>query len=215
VLTDLKIDYSTVDPNLGSVVGDYENVIPSNNIILFGDTPLPSRWHRMGPQISDGLEYSVFNLAPGQSRTVYLNTAPIFAAGQTMTAQVTLSSATWTGINQSASAATYILQTAPTCVPPGSGTTPTPVAALGKIVTFPQPAMDKLCFGFTAPAAGPVKIVIYNAALQLVGRVDDQAVGGIFETACVDISGLASGVYFYKAKVGDFDFGMQSFGIAR
>jgi hypothetical protein len=37
----------------------------------------------------------------------------------------------------------------------------------------------------------------------------------MMETSCVDISGMAPGVYFYKAKVGDSAFPMQQFGIAR
>jgi hypothetical protein len=89
------------------------------------------------------------------------------------------------------------------------------VVSEGKIVTYPQPAKDTMCFAYHAATGGKLEITMYNSAFQLVGRVQDTAVGGMMETSCVDISGMAPGVYFYKAKVGDSAFPMQQFGIAR
>jgi hypothetical protein len=212
-VTDLKIDYETVDPNLGSVMMEYSNSAiapPNNNLQDFGETPVFSRWHWKGLASSSGFEYSVFNLTPGLTRTAYVYALPYYAAGQTVTAQVSLRSATWpqTAVAQ---AQTYILSGIPTQTP--NVPTPTPVVAQGKIVTYPQPAKDKMCFAYYAPAAGAVEIVVYNAAFQVVARVKDTAVGGAMETSCIDVTGFANGVYYYKAKAGDFSFGLQNFGI--
>jgi hypothetical protein len=38
---------------------------------------------------------------------------------------------------------------------------------------------------------------------------------GKLETACVGISQLAPGVYFYRTKVGDYTFPLNQFGVLR
>ena len=62
---------------------------------------------------------------------------------------------------------------------------------------------------------GRLSIKIYNIAVQLVAEIDDSAAGGVYESSCVDISGIAPGVYLYKASAGNYSFPMGQFGIAR
>ena len=54
-----------------------------------------------------------------------------------------------------------------------------------------------------------------GAALQVVAHIKDTASGGKMETSCVPITKLAPGVFVYKAKVGDFEFPLSEFGVAR
>ena len=95
--------------------------------------------------------------------------------------------------------------------------TPTPIAEEGQIVTYPQPASNQVCFGYHAPAgnAGPVEILVYNLGFQIVAKITDSAVSGTFETACADITDLAPGVYFYKTKVGAYEFKTSRFGVVK
>jgi hypothetical protein len=95
--------------------------------------------------------------------------------------------------------------------------TPTPAAGMGQIVAYPQPAVNNLCFEYQAPSGndGKFDLFIYNVAFQLVGEVKDQAVSGIVQKSCVDISRMAPGVYFYRASLGAYSFPPGRFGVAR
>ena len=130
------------------------------------------------------------------------------SVGQTITSQAVLSSRSY-GISISSTVQTYIFS--------GPSPTPvnTPVAGSGKIVAYPQPARDTICFGYNSPKGGKVSIYIYNAAFQIVGHVTDNAAGNSFQQSCVPVAKLATGVYLYRANVGGFDFPLSEFGVAR
>ncbi len=117
----------------------------------------------------------------------------------------------------SATAQTILPLAIATPTPAGgfSTPTPTPVADSGKIVAYPQPAKAQVCFAYHSALGGKLEILVYNNALQLVAKVTDTAVGGSMETSCVDISGLAPGLYTYTAKVGDFNFPIGKLAVAR
>ncbi len=71
------------------------------------------------------------------------------------------------------------------------------ISGAGKVAAFPSPAKDRICFSYTAPASGKVEITVYNTALQLVAKFDDDVVAGT-ALSCANVSGLASGVYLYR-----------------
>lgn len=95
--------------------------------------------------------------------------------------------------------------------------TPTPIAKIGEIVAYPQPAKDKICFDYIAPAGngGDFQMYVYNLAFQLVATVKDQGSSGGLQTTCVNIDGLAPGLYVYRARQGDFKFPPGRFGVLR
>ena len=95
--------------------------------------------------------------------------------------------------------------------------TATPFAGLGQMVCYPQPARDQLCFGYQVASGGGAQldIKIYNIAFQLAAELKGNSKGGQLESNCVNVSGMAPGVYFYKATVGSFSFPMGQFGISR
>jgi sugar lactone lactonase YvrE len=76
--------------------------------------------------------------------------------------------------------------------------TPTPAASgPGKSVAYPSPASDRICFAYTAQQSGHVVVEIYNSALQLAAKVEDDIALGNVNT-CGSISGLAVGAYLYR-----------------
>jgi hypothetical protein len=195
-------------------------IIAFNNPTVLNGPASPdvtTRWRIRSSSVDDsqGVEILMPSVPAGSTKHPV---APILtgvnqnAQGNTITAQALVYSATM-GMTFTATLDTYILLIVPTATP--AVASPTPVAGEGKIVCYPQPAKDTMCFAYHAALGGKLEITLYNSAFELVGRVHDTAVGGTMETSCVDISGMAPGVYFYKAKVGDFAFPMQQFGIAR
>jgi uncharacterized repeat protein (TIGR01451 family) len=153
-----------------------------------------------------------FSLAPGApaiNRTAYA-IVESNALNQTITSQAVLSSNLWfTSVTTTVNI--YISAVQPVTLPP----TPTPIAFEGYTAAYPQPAGDHLCIAYFAPQGGPLTIEIYNLAFKRVAVITDQSQGGHMETACVGISRLAPGLYFYRAKVGDFTFPLDRFGVLR
>jgi hypothetical protein len=158
-----------------------------------------------------------FALAPG---TAVQRTAYAFVESNnlntTVTSQAVISSAAF-GVSATASLNTYVyaIQPSPTPFPTLAPPTPTPVAFEGHTAAYPQPASDHLCIAYFAPHGGPLSIEVYNLAFKRVALITDQAQGGMMETACVGISQLAPGVYLYRAKVGDYVFPLDKFGVMR
>jgi hypothetical protein len=189
-----------------------------NTLLGPGDPMSPVAWRLAAVGIDQGLDMGLLSVAAGSflasPRRVFVKV--MGGQGTTLTSEVLLSSATF-GLALSATVQTYIdfgPQDTPTpFVAPGG--TATPVAGEGRIMAYPQPAGDELCFAFHSPQAGQLSLRIFNAALQLAGEIDEQAVGGRMEERCYDIRGLAAGVYLYQAKVGSFSFPPGQFGIAR
>ena len=63
----------------------------------------------------------------------------------------------------------------------------------------PNPASDRVRFGYSLESSGPASLAIYDVAGRLVARVVDQAVSSAGQTEIeFDASGLTSGVYFAK-----------------
>jgi hypothetical protein len=143
-------------------------------------------------------------------RDIYANVQNNYV-NTTITSLANISSAQY-GLSVSATVQTFILVAAPTSTPLP---TSTPVAQMGKIVAWPQPAKDTICFSYESPVAGKVSIDIYNAAFQLVSHVTDNAHGNEEERSCGSITKLAPGVYFYKTSVGSFNFSTSEFGVVR
>jgi hypothetical protein len=56
---------------------------------------------------------------------------------------------------------------------------------------------------------------IYNLAFQLVATVKDSGSSGMLRTVCVNIDGLAPGVYITRSRQGDFRFPPGRIGVAR
>ena len=95
--------------------------------------------------------------------------------------------------------------------------TPTPIVKEGQVAAYPQPADGRVCFDYYAPAGsgGEVVFDVYNLAYRQVARVKDQAIAGGKQTSCVDVGGLAPGLYVVQARQGAFKFPPFKFGIAR
>jgi uncharacterized repeat protein (TIGR01451 family) len=180
-----------------------------------GDPTKNFYWRYPYPNSPSIIVTGLFGLAPGSPaipRQVYAHVQAI-AVNQPITSQVVLSSAAW-GLALTATVSTYISSLPPTPTPIPSATA-TPVAQLGKVVAYPQPAHDTVCIAYYAPGPGPLQIEVFNAAFKRVAVITDTAQGGHMETACVPIGKLATGVYFYRAKVGDFSFPVSQFGVAK
>jgi sugar lactone lactonase YvrE len=93
---------------------------------------------------------------------------------------------------------------------------PTPVVSgVNKVVAYPSPANNRICFSYQAPQSGPATIKVYNVALQLVATLQDSALGGTANLTCADVSGLASGVYLYKLETPGGSFAVNKFKVAR
>ncbi len=210
--TDLFLRFDS-DPFTGN--NDLDVQASSGNNLGEPSDPLSTLyWKKASVSASQGVLRGYFSLAGGQvtSRSIFTKVLND-GVGRTITSRAVLSSDAF-GLAVTATVQTYIF-----CCAPVLGTlptnTPTPVASLGKIISYPQPAKNNLCFAYHAPAAGAVKILVYNMAFQLVATIKDTAMGGMLENSCVDISNMAPGVYMYKASAGDFVFPMGQFGVAR
>jgi hypothetical protein len=139
------------------------------------------------------------------------------AAGQTLTTAVSLY------VNNVAMNVTHSVSVVVPLYTPTSNVTdtptitPTPIVKTGEIAAYPQPANTRICFDYTAPLGndGEFELFIYNLAFQLVGTVRDQGASGRLQTSCVNIDGLAPGLYLYRARQGDFKFPPGRFGVSR
>ncbi len=194
------------------------DVVEPNLLLGPLDAMSPVAWRLFTGGIDAGVDMGPLGIAAGgflgSPRRIFAKV--VGGQGTTLTSKVMVSSAYY-GLAVSATVQTYIEFGPPATPTPAvvPSNTPTPIAAEGKIVAYPQPAKDNLCFDYHAPKAGSLKITVYNAAFHLVAEVKDEALGGLLESSCVDISGMAPGVYFYQAKVGDYAFPLGQFGIAR
>jgi hypothetical protein len=158
------------------------------------------------------------SLAAGQLKSAVLTYRVLpGAAGTTLTTSVNLF-VNSVGLGVSDSVKVVVPQYTPTSNITDTPTiTPTPIVKTGEIAAYPQPASTKLCFDYTAPAGndGDFEMLIYNLAFQLVGTVKDHGVSGRLQTSCVNIEGLAPGLYVYKARQGEFHFPPGRFGVLR
>jgi hypothetical protein len=167
---------------------------------------------------SAGIQTGKFSLVPGDypvSRQLYAYVQS-YDLNQLITSQAILSSDSL-GYSLTVTADTYIYGLPPTPTPIPSPTA-TPVAGLGQVVAYPQPARDTVCFNSHPPSPGPLEIDVYNAAFERVARVTDPAPtpkGDGTLLTCVPIGQLPTGVYFYRTKVGAFSFPLSQFGVAR
>jgi hypothetical protein len=165
-----------------------------------------SQWVQVFPSLAAA--------APPASAVVNYSILPS-AAGQTLTTEVQLFVD-----NVSTSISAFANVVVPLVTPTSNITntptiTPTPIANTGQIVAYPQPASSQICFDYVAPAGndGNFQMYVYNLAFQLVARIQDQGVSGVVRTTCVNISGLAPGVYVYQAQQGNFQFPPGRFGV--
>jgi uncharacterized repeat protein (TIGR01451 family) len=229
--TDLRFSMNVVN-NTGAGVNDlvlgfnsdlehqnqFLDFVEPNTLLGPSDPISPVAWRLYSGGIDTGVDMGTLSVAAGASlaspRRIF--TTVMGGQGGTITSQVVLSSASL-GLAVTATVEVYISDGPPSTpaalVQPSS--TPSPVAGLGRIVAYPQPASDHLCFAFHAPAGGELRIQVYNAAFQLAAEFKSSATGFTQEDTCADIRGLAPGVYFYRAEVAGFAFPTGQFGIAR
>ena len=221
----------SVTNTAGSAVDDltltFDSDLNSGNTAMeIGNSPNftgiegPASW---GPvsfvDRSQGVVMGAMTLATGQAMSFPIRRilAQVLgqAIGTTISARAVLHSASY-GITLSRSVDSFILGEAP---PPAfqPAATATPLAGEGQMLCYPQPAHDRLCFAYQARAGkgGRLSIKIYNIAAQLVAEIQDSSSGGSLETSCADISGIAPGVYFYRATLAGFSFPTGEFGIVR
>jgi sugar lactone lactonase YvrE len=93
--------------------------------------------------------------------------------------------------------------------------TPTPVVSgSGKVAAYPSPTKDRICFSYIAPQSGKIEIDVYNTAMQLVAKIEDNVSSGAALT-CTDVSGLASGAYLYRVSGAGGSFAPNKFKVAR
>jgi hypothetical protein len=194
------------------------DVVQAMNLVGLGSITDPQKnfYWKASLFTSDGISTGTFSVSPGNSvqRQVFAAVVnnPLYN-NLTITSEVVLSSATYgIAITSTVSTFVYALQPPNTPVP---SPTATPIAGVGQVAAYPQPAHDHVCLAYFAPGPGDLRIEIFNAAFQRVAVVTDHASGGHMETACVPISQLTTGVYFYKAKVGSFSFPTSQFGVTR
>jgi uncharacterized repeat protein (TIGR01451 family) len=180
-----------------------------------GDPLSPRYWKQVNAFMSSGLTRGRYSLSPTAAlkTSVFARVQPDFV-NETVTSKIVLSSALY-GLAISATVQTYLSAGPPPTLTPTQTPAATPIAALGKIAAYPQPAVDTVCFGYTPPSGGELKIFIYNAAFQLVAQVTENVQAGRFQQSCVGIGPLAPGIYVYKAKLGDFNFPTSQFGVLR
>jgi uncharacterized repeat protein (TIGR01451 family) len=218
-ITDFVVHFNS-DISTAPVLNDFMG-IQAFNVALNGPASpnVMNRWRLCGTDDGAGVEILAPMVAPGDTNKATM--AYIFTGvnqngqGNTITAQAVVYSAAMDA-SFTATLDTYVLPVAPPPTPAvAASPSPTPLAGEGKIICYPQPAKDNLCFAYHAAVGGELEITLYNAAFKLIGRIEDRSLGGRLETSCLDISALAPGVYFYQAKVGAFAFPMQQFGIAR
>jgi uncharacterized repeat protein (TIGR01451 family) len=180
-----------------------------------GDPLSPRYWKQVNAFVSNGVTRGRYSLSPTAAlkSSVFARVQPDYV-DQTVTSKVVLSSVLY-GLAVSATVQTYLSAGPPPTLTPTQTPAATPVAALGKIAAYPQPAVDTICFGYTPPQGGELKIAVYNAAFQLVAEVSENVQAGQFQQSCVGIGPLSPGIYVYKAKVGDFSFPTSQFGVLR
>jgi uncharacterized repeat protein (TIGR01451 family) len=203
------------NPKLDMIDGENESLQDSSAVGSPADPLSRLYWKQVNSFSNSGLTRGRYSLSPTAA-----GKASIFAqvqaayAGQTVTSRVVLSSASF-GIALTATVSTYLLAGPPATATPTQVQSPiaTPVAGMGQIVAFPQPATDTVCFGYTPPSSGKLEILIYNAAFQVVAKVTDDAVSGQFKQSCVSVGPMVSGVYLYKASAGGFNFPLSQFGV--
>jgi streptogramin lyase len=93
--------------------------------------------------------------------------------------------------------------------------TPTPlVSAAGKAIAYPSPASDRICFAYVAPQGGKVVIDIYNSAMQLAARIEDEVGQGAANT-CGSVRELAPGAYIYRVNAPGGGLGVNKFKVIR
>ena len=139
------------------------------------------------------------------------------AAGQTITTLVKLYiGGNFTGVSASTSVLVPLYTPTP-AVPNTPTITPTPIVGVGRMAAYPQPAHDRSCFDYIAPmgAGGDLTLEVYNLAFQKVAQIKDHAMDGVLQTTCVDISGIAPGLYFVRAQQGSYQYPALKFGIVR
>lgn len=205
----LVFDSDLNSGNIGMSVGNSPNFTGVKGPASWGPVSFvdPSKGVIMGPMlVNSGASLSfpvrrIFSQVLGP------------AIDTTITARAVLSSAGF-GFAITRTVSSYIRAMAPSPTPQPSITS-TPIAFMGQMACYPQPARDQLCFGYQAPAGGELRIRIYNIAMQLVAELKDSSQGGFLERSCADVSGIAPGVYFYRATAGGYAFPLGQFGIAR
>ena len=67
---------------------------------------------------------------------------------------------------------------------------------------FPNPFNPSTSVSIDLPEASEYKIDIYNVSGQLVKSVEGYGIGTVTEV--IDFTGMASGIYFYKASAGQY-----------
>jgi hypothetical protein len=109
------------------------------------------------------------------------------------------------------------LHTPTPAVPSTPTITPTPIVATGRMAAYPQPAKDRVCFDYIAPAGteADLTLELYNLAFQKVAEIVDRAQAGVLQTTCADLSGLAPGLYLVRARQGSYRYPTLKFGIVR
>jgi hypothetical protein len=176
--------------------------------LVNSDAPQGSDWQR-GPW---GNAYSGFDSGP-QLLRFKVGAA---AAGTTLSTQVRV---LWSGrVIDSAVADHWVLVSTPVAlISPTPTLSPTPIVAEGRIAAYPQPARGRTCFDYQAPAGhgGALTLELYNLGFQKVAQVRDVAIGGALQTSCVDLSGLAPGLYVVRASLGDYRFPTFKLAVAR
>ncbi len=170
-----------------------------------------SEWRR-GPYANVPASGAVFQ-AP-----YYMKVQPA-AAGRTLVSRMRLYlNGVPSGVSSFASV--YVPLYTPTALVTNTPTpTVTPITSEGQVTAYPQPASDRLCLDYWAPAsAGPgvFQARVYNAAFQLIAEVrDPAAVPGRGQSTCFDVLGWAPGVYVIDARQGQFHYPLRSIGVAR
>jgi hypothetical protein len=71
---------------------------------------------------------------------------------------------------------------------------------------YPNPFNTTTGISFELPAAGDVRLDVYNLAGQVVGSLADSYYDAGSHTVVWDASGMASGVYFYRLTAGGKTF---------
>jgi hypothetical protein len=139
------------------------------------------------------------------------------AAGATISTRVRIL-VNGTAIGVSATVNVVVPLYTPTPAVPNTPTiTPTPIVSEGHMAAYPQPARDRVCFDYIAPAGAgsELRIQIFNLAFQKVADLKDTAADGVLQTTCADFSALAPGLYLARAVQGNYSYPAIKFGIVR
>jgi len=95
-------------------------------------------------------------------------------------------------------------------------TSAAPVLADTKPIAYPQPAMNTLSFAYRLSAAGrAAKVYVYNIAGSKVAEFDGTANAGTNVIPNIDITKMASGLYFYLVKVTEIDGSVSSLKLSK